>query len=110
VYGFWEAVLLFLWHRNRGEVAALNSGELAHFSRLSYNIFRDKTQVYCSGTNFDGNRTAKGIEIEEQTCAFCTRNFGTNFKESLAQILRRKLGTGFEISLIFISEENDCCK
>jgi hypothetical protein len=65
-----EAALLYFWHKNQGEVAALISGELARFPRLLYCTFRDKNSSYCSGMIFEGNPTAKGTEIEEQTSAF----------------------------------------
>jgi hypothetical protein len=41
--------------------------------------------------NFLGNRTAKGTQIDEQTCTISTGNSGTNFEESLAQSLKKNL-------------------
>jgi hypothetical protein len=94
-----EVVLLvFLAQKSRRD-CCLFSGELAHFPRQSYNTFWDKNSGCCFGMNFEGNRTAKGHRIRGADLCICTGNSGMNFEEYLAQILRRKLGMVFEISL-----------
>jgi hypothetical protein len=70
--------VVFLAQKSR-RGCCISSGELAYFPRRSYCTFRNKNSGCCFGTNFEGNHTTKGTEIEELP-VHLYRNFWHEFR------------------------------
>jgi hypothetical protein len=105
----WRPCCCFRAQKLRSDCCAF-SGKLACFPRQPYNTFLDRNLGCCLGTNFEGVCTARRAQnLRALTCAY-VQEIRAQISRSLAQFVKWKFGTVFEISLYLVSEINDCCK